>query len=121
MTTEAKNQISSTELGSLWMLYQTKSATFSLFDLVKERTIDKEAQNILSNYTTESQNIENKIVDIFNSEKVVIPLGFEEADIVREAPALFDDFFNIMFLRQMVKLHLGTSAVSFSYVIYERS
>jgi len=112
MTTEAKIQLTSTELGTVWMTYQSTSATLMIIDLFKEKTIDKEAQNILTEYITDCQNIKNITVDIFNNEKAVIPLGFEEADIVKEVPPLFDDFFNIMFLRQMMKLNFGHSAIS---------
>jgi hypothetical protein len=112
MTTEAKIQLTSTELGTVWMTYQSTSASLMLFNLFKEKTIDKEALNILSDYITECQNIKNITVNIFNSEKAAIPLGFLEADIIKEAPALFDDFFNIMFLRQIMKLNFGNSAIS---------
>ena len=37
--------------------------------------------------------------------------------LYREAPPLFDDIFNIMFLRQMMKLNFGHSAV-FSAMSY---
>jgi hypothetical protein len=117
MTTEAKVQLTSTELGSLWMTYQSTSAMLVMFELIKDYTIDTEAQNILSSYITEAQNVKNQIVNVFNNEKVVIPIGFDERDIIRNAPPLFDDIFNIMFLRQMVKLNFGHSAV-FSAISY---
>ena len=50
-------------------------------------------------------------MNIFNNEKAVIPIGFDERDVVSEAPPLYDDFFHIMFLRQMVKISFSTSAV----------
>ena len=84
MTTEAKIQITSSELGTLWMTYQSTSASLIIFDLFKDKTIDKEAQNILSAYITDAQNIKNEIVNIFNNEKAVIPIGFDERDIVRK-------------------------------------
>ncbi|MCB2295794.1 DUF3231 family protein, partial [Clostridium algoriphilum] len=88
MTTEAKIQLTSSELGTLWMTYISKSARLIIFDLFKDKTIDKEAQNILSTYITEGQNILNEIVNVFNNEKAVIPIGFDEHDVVREAPPL---------------------------------
>jgi hypothetical protein len=117
MTTEAKVQLTSTELGSLWMTYQSTSAMLVMFDLIKDYTIDTGARNILSSYITEAQNIKNQIVNVFNDEKVVIPIGFDERDIIRNAPPLFDDIFNIMLLRQMVKLNFAHSAV-FSAMSY---
>ena len=111
MTTEAKIQLTSTELGSLWMIYISTSARLIMFDYFKDKTIDKEAQNILSSYISEGQTIKNEIVNIFNNEGAVIPIGFDERDVIREAPPLYDDLFNIIFLRQMVKISIATSSV----------
>ncbi|MGH4120412.1 DUF3231 family protein [Clostridium sp.] len=117
MTTEAKIQITSTELGTLWMSYQTISSGIIIFDLLKDKVIDKDAQNIIASYVGERKNIISKIVNIFNNEKAVIPLAFGEQDIIREVPPLFDDIFCVMFLRQLTKLHLGQSSV-FSAMSY---
>jgi hypothetical protein len=117
MTTEAKIQLTSSELGTLWMTYQSACATLMKCEFIKDRTIDKEAQNILTNYITEAQGVKDKIVNVFNNEKAVIPIGFDERDIVSEAPPLFDDIFNIMILRQMMKLNYGHSAI-FSAMSY---
>lgn len=117
MTTEAKIQLTSAELGTLWMTYQSTSASLIMHDLIKDKTIDKEAQNILTSYISEAQNIRNNIVNVFNNEKAVIPIGFDERDVIREAPPLFDDIFHIMLLRQMMKLNFGHSSV-FSAMSY---
>jgi hypothetical protein len=117
MTTEAKIQITSAELGTLWMTYLSTSASLVMFDLIKEKTIDKEAQNIITAYISERQKVKSDIVNVFNNEKAVIPIGFDERDVVKEAPPLFDDIFNLMFLRQMMKLNFGHNSV-FSAMSY---
>jgi len=111
MTTEAKVQLTSSELGSLWMVYESTSARLKMYDFFKDKTIDKEAQNLLTDHIIDAQNVTSKIVNVFNNENAVIPLGFNESDVVKQAPPLFDDIFHIMFLRQMVKLNLGNNAV----------
>ncbi|MCB2294391.1 DUF3231 family protein [Clostridium algoriphilum] len=111
MTTEAKIQLTSTELGTLWMSYFARSSIILMCDLFKDKTIEKEAQNIVTDFVTEGQNITNKLVKIFNDEKVVIPVAFDERDVIREAPPLFDDIFNILFLRQMLKINFGHCSV----------
>ena len=55
--------------------------------------------------------VQSEIVNIFNNQKVVIPIGFAQQDIVTEAPPLFDDLFNIMLLRQMTKLAFTHNAI----------
>jgi len=111
MTTEAKIQLTSSELGTLWMTYLSGSATLIKCEFMKEKTIDKEAQNILSTYITEAQDLKNKISDLFNVEKAIIPIAFDERDMFKEAPPLFDDIFSIMTLRQMMKLNFSHSAI----------
>jgi len=111
MLTATKPQLTSTELGTLWMTYISKSATLEIYDLFKDKTTDKEAKNILTSYIYEGQNILNGVKNIFNNEKAIIPTAFNEQDIIRESMPLFDDIFHVMFLRQMMKLNFGHSAV----------
>ena len=92
-----------------------------MYDLFKDKTIDKEAQNILTAYITEAQNIKNEIVNIFNNEKAVIPIAFDERDIIREAPPLFDDIFQYNVSSPNDEIKFWSFCCIFSYVIYERS
>jgi len=117
MTTEAKIQLTSTELGTLWMSFISLSARLQIYDLFKDKTIDKDAKNILISCIEEGQNVKKEYENIFNNEKAIIPIGFNEQDIMREVPPLFDDIFNIMFLRKMLKLNLGYYGV-FSAMTY---
>ena len=117
MTTEAKIQLTSSELGTLWMTYIAISARLIIFDTIKNKTIDKKAQKIISAYITDAQIVKNDIVNMFDNENAVIPLGFNESDVNREVPPLFDDIFNITFLRKMMKLNLGHDGV-FSAITY---
>jgi hypothetical protein len=111
MTTEAKIQLTSTELGTLWMEYTSLSARIGFYDCCTNKTIEEEAKNMLTTVTTEIRNIQNEIVNIFNNQKVVIPMGFAQQDIVKETSPLFDDVFHIMFLRQMCKLAFAHNAI----------
>jgi len=112
MTTEAKIKISSSELGVLWMGYVSISARIMFYEVFKNKTIDEEARNIITGVMNEAINVKNEFVNIFNKEKVVIPLGFNENDIINDAPPLFDDILNIMYVRQLMKFNLGHNAVS---------
>ena len=111
MTTEAKIQLTSTELGSLWMLYISTTASLTMLEFFKDKILDQEAKNILTAYISEVQVIKNEVAKIFNNEGAVIPIGFDERDVVRESPPLYDDFFHMMFLRQMTKVSFAPSAV----------
>jgi len=47
------------------MTYQTTSASIMVFDVFKNKTINKEAQDIISAYVTDMKNIKNDITNIF--------------------------------------------------------
>ena len=111
MTTEARIQLTSTELGTLWMTYVSTCATLSKCESMKVRTIDKEAQDIIMTYITDGHIVKDRIENVFNNEKVAIPIAFGEADVIRDTPPLFDDIFHIMILRQMMKLNFGHASI----------
>jgi len=111
MTTEAKIQLTSTELGRLWMTYQIKSAMLVLIGQFRDSTIDAEAKSILDSSIIESQTVISGITKIFNDNNAIIPMAFSDKDTFKDAPALFDDIFHIMFLRQIAKMNLGFSSL----------
>jgi len=90
-----------------------------MYDFFRDKTLDKEAQDILSSSAIESQIIIDKIVTIFNNEIAVIPIGFDEHVMMKDSATLFDDFFHVMFLRQTMKLNFGHSAI-FSAMSYKK-
>jgi len=112
MTTEAKIQITSSELGAVWMGYVSLSARIMFYTVFKNNTIDEEARTIIADLMNEVQNVKNEFVNIFNNAKVIVPLGFNENDIINDSPPLFDDILNIMYVRQLMKFNLGHNAVS---------
>jgi len=111
MATETKVQLTSSELATLWMTYIGMSARLLIYEIFKDNAIDKECQNILIGAITEVTNMKNQIENIFNNEKAIIPLGFDERDVIRNVPLLFDDNFHIMFIRQMTKLNYAYNGV----------
>jgi len=111
MTVEAKIQLTSTELGRLWMTYQIKTSMIVIFKGFRDSTIDSEAKNILNSSVIEDQKIISEITKIFNSQNVIIPMAFDDKDTFKDAPPLFDDIFKIMFLRQVTKLNLGFTSL----------
>lgn len=119
MTTEAKVQLTSSELGTIWKTYMALSEELLIYDFFKDKTIDVEAKNIISSYITEAVKVKSEIMNIFNSERAAVPTAFNSQDILKTAPSLFDDIFHIMFLRQMMKLDLGFDAV-YTAISYEK-
>ena len=111
MTVEAKIQLTSTELGRLWMTYQIKSAMLVIFGQFRDSTIDAEAKSLLNSSVIEDQKVISEITKIFNNQNAIIPVAFGDKDTFKDAPPLFDDIFKIMFLRQTAKMNLGFSSL----------
>ena len=111
MSTEAKIQLTSTELGRLWMTYQIKSAMLVIIKQFRDSTIDAEAKSILNLSVEESQEVVSEIIKTFNGQNAIIPIAFNDKDTFKDAPPLFDDIFHIMFLRQISKMNLGFSSL----------
>ena len=111
MTTEAKIQLTSTELGRLWMTYQIKTCMLVVFKQFRDNTIDPEAKSILISSVIENQKVISEITKIFIDQNTIVPNGFDDRDTYKDVPPLFDDIFNIMFLRQIMKMNLGFSAL----------
>lgn len=53
-----------------------------------------------------------KIEDIFNKQGVVIPVGFTKEDVNLEAPKLFDNGFDIMFIRILKEISMGIYTIN---------
>ena len=111
MSTQAKIQLTSTELGRLWMTYQIKSAAIIIFGQLRDNAIDEEAKSILDSNVIEDQKIISKITLILNDQNAIVPVAFGDQDVFKDAPSLFDDIFDIMFIRQMAKMNLGFSSL----------
>lgn len=110
-TKEINPHITSSELGTLWNTYIGISSRLMIFDFLKDKTTDSEIKSILISYTDDLKNLKNEFAKLFINEKTAVPLAFNEQDINREVPPLFNDIFHIIFLRQMMKLTFGFNGV----------
>jgi hypothetical protein len=106
--------ITSSELGTLWMSYQTKKMMATMLEYFIEKSQDHEAKSILIKYYNIANSSINEIEGIFNREGAVIPISFDHHDVRKDAPLLFDNMFDIMFLIAKAKISLGMSAVNSS-------
>jgi hypothetical protein len=111
MTAEVKDKLTSSEIGTLWKIYMELSEELLVNEFFNDKTKDKEAKTIITSYITEGENIKNEIMNIFKNEGAAIPTGFNSQDILKDAPALFDDIFHIIFLRQIMKLNMAFDAI----------
>lgn len=104
----------SSELATLWILYQDKTMMKRVVEHFLSHNRDPEATEILKAYYKKESNFVNEIRNIFKQEGAAIPVGFTENDVNYDAPQLFDDIFEVMYLRTMMKMATGINALHLS-------
>lgn len=84
-----------------------------------EKSDDQEAKNIMGMLWQELDYYVDMIKRVFESEGAVIPKGFTKEDVHLDAPNLFDNGFDIMFLRILKEVSMGmyTININMSYRI----
>ncbi|GAA0342643.1 hypothetical protein GCM10008967_36360 [Bacillus carboniphilus] len=112
-----KTPLSSSELATLWMTYQEKTMVQRILEYFIEKADDERAREILSTSHQKVVQVVEKLKVLFTSEGAVIPVGFTEQDVNKDVPKLFDNMFDIMFLRTLVQIGTGlhTLHLSMSY------
>ncbi|MEI3612732.1 DUF3231 family protein [Pseudogracilibacillus sp. SO30301A] len=109
--------ITSSELATLWIIYQKKTMMVRVIESFLSNNQDPEAIEILQTFYEGESNFVNELRNLFTQEGAVVPIGFTEKDVNFNAPQLFDDIFEVMYLRTMMKVASGLHAlhISMSY------
>ena len=102
-----KNLISSSEVGTLWLTYQEKTMILRILEYFIEKSDDQQAKNIMGGLWQELSYYVTKIKKIFQDQGIAIPVGFNEKDVNLEAPKLYDNGFDIMFVRILKEISMG--------------
>lgn len=106
--------LTSSELATLWVVYQKKSMMARVIGCFLSKNQDREAIKILQTFYKEESKFVNEMGDIFRKEGAAVPVAFTENDVNHNAPQLFDDTFHIMYLRMMMKIATGLHALHMS-------
>ncbi|MGG4036562.1 DUF3231 family protein [Heyndrickxia ginsengihumi] len=112
-----KNPLSSSEVGTLWLTYQEKTMILRILEYFIEKSDDQEAINIMGGLWQELHYYVQQIEKIFEHEGAAVPIGFTKADVHLDAPKLYDNGFDIMFIRILKEISMGmyTININMSY------
>jgi len=106
------NPISSSEVGTLWLTYQEKTLIMRVLEYFMKKADDEESRNILGGLWQELNYYVIEIEKIFSQQGVVIPIGFRKEDVNLEAPKLFDNGFDVMFIRVLKEVSMGMYTIN---------
>jgi hypothetical protein len=98
MVTAIKIPITSSEVGMLWMTHQRKSLMKAITSHLVDKSENEESKKMLFDFFKETEKQISEMDNIFRDEKAVSPLGFDDNDVYKDAPPLFDDMLSIIFL-----------------------
>ncbi|MET3697511.1 uncharacterized protein DUF3231 [Bacillus oleivorans] len=107
-----KPAITSSELGTLWLTYQQKTMILRMLEYFIEKADDDKAKDIMTKLYKEIDPYVGKMVEIFKNEGAVIPVGFAEQDVNKEVPKLYDNGFDIMFIRLIKEISMGLHSLN---------
>jgi hypothetical protein len=110
-------QLSSSEIGNLWMTFQQKTMLARLLEHFLANKQNEEVHNLVQTYYEHEINFINELTELFKRENIVVPVGYVENDVKPSTKPLYDQYFDALFLRVMMKLTIGFNAlnVSMSY------
>ncbi|MGD6896607.1 DUF3231 family protein [Bacillus infantis] len=101
------NPLNVSEIGSLWQTYQEKTLIMRFLEYFIEKADDPQARNILGGLWQELNFYVAEMENLFSEQGMVKPVGFTSEDVNLEAPKLYDNGFDIMFVRVLKEVSMG--------------
>ncbi|MGG0717676.1 DUF3231 family protein [Robertmurraya massiliosenegalensis] len=114
-----KASIASSELGTLWLTYQEKTMIMRMLEYFIAKADDEKAKNIMTNLHEELEIYVGKIVQIYEEEGAVIPVGYTAQDVNKDVPKLYDNGFDIMFVRLIKEISMGLHSLNLTMTFRE--
>lgn len=106
-----KPAITSSEIGALWSTYQQKTMVLRMLDYFIEAADDEKAKKIMLDLYNDIEPYPEKIKEVFQSEGASIPVGFTSEDVNRGVPKLYDNCFDIMFIRLVKEISMAMHTI----------
>lgn len=114
-----KPAITSSELGTLWLTYQEKTMILRILEYFIEKADEEQAKKIMTDLYAEIDLYVGKITEIFKNEGAAIPAGFTSQDVNKDVPKLYDNGFDIMFIRLLKEISMGLHSLNIAMTYRE--
>ncbi|MFC0270604.1 DUF3231 family protein [Metabacillus herbersteinensis] len=114
-----KPAITSSELGVLWLTYQEKTMILRMLEYFIEKADDDKALKIMTDLYKDIDLYVGKIKIIFEDEGAAIPVAFTSQDVNKDVPKLYDNGFDIMFVRLLKEISMGLHTLNINMAYRE--
>ncbi|WP_186577964.1 DUF3231 family protein [Aquibacillus kalidii] len=111
--------ITSSELGTLWLTYQEKTMILRILEYFIAKADDEKAKGIMTDLYEELEIYVGKLVQIYEEEGAVIPTGYTAKDVNKDVPKLYDNGFDIMFVRLLKQISMGLHSLNITMTFRE--
>ncbi len=106
------NPISGPEVGTLWITYNEKTLIMRMLEYFMEKSDDQQAKNILGGLWQELNFYVLQMEELFKDQGMAKPAGYTNEDVNLEAPKLYDNGFDIMFVRILKEVSMGMYTIN---------
>ncbi|MEH6946687.1 DUF3231 family protein [Bacillus sp. JJ634] len=101
------NPLSASEVGTLWLTYEEKTLIMRILEYFIEKSDEQEGRNLLGGLWQELNFYVLEMEKLFEEQGIVKPIGFTKGDVNLDAPKLYDNGFDIMFLRILKEVSMA--------------
>ncbi|WP_342046822.1 DUF3231 family protein [Bacillus sp. OTU530] len=102
-----KPKITSSEIGTLWSTYGEKTFILRVLEYLIPNADDQKAEQIMTTLYKNLSTYVEKIETLFENEGAAVPIGFSSQDVNIHAPKLFENGFDIMFIRTIKEVSMA--------------
>jgi hypothetical protein len=99
-------------VGTLWITYNEKTLIMRILEYFIEKSDDQQAKNILGGLWQELNFYVLQMEEIFKDQGMAKPVGYTNEDVNLEAPKLYDNGFDIMFVRILKEVSMGMYTIN---------
>lgn len=111
-----KTDLSSSEYGTLWMVYQEKTMTQRMLEHFIQAAEVKEAKKLLEQTHKQVISIVNEVTRFFKENDAVVPVGYTAEDVNPVTPRLYGLHFDILCLRLLSEIGMGLHSLHLSMI-----
>lgn len=105
MNIEHNPELTSAEMGNLWNFYMANTMSHCIFEHFLTNVEDESIKQLIIESDQLCVLISNYVEDIFKSEGIPLPKGFQpKEDVNKQAPRLFSDTYYLEYLEMMFRL-----------------
>ncbi|HWP96905.1 MAG TPA: DUF3231 family protein [Syntrophomonadaceae bacterium] len=105
--------LNATEVAALWNTYMQYSMFICVYKHFSQTVEDNEIRPIMEDALDICTKRVNRVIEIFNSENLPIPIGFSENDVNMNASRLFTDPYCLYYTINANKIAVGINGLSF--------